>query len=137
MVVKGAFPQVLEICARTADGAALNAGARAALERQFEGWTRQGVRVLAVAARSLPEQSTCTRDDECDMTSMGFLTFLDRPKEGVAAAIADLAALGVSATAVVASSSRRPDRAPTHRPGHPAARIGCRLPVAESFSDCR
>jgi Mg2+-importing ATPase len=37
-----------------------------------------------------------SRDSEHDLTFVGFLTFLDRPKEGVRQAIADLSALGVS-----------------------------------------
>jgi Mg2+-importing ATPase len=52
--------------------------------------------VLAVALRDITEQSSYSRDDERDMTFMGFVTFLDRPKEGVADAIADLSRLGVS-----------------------------------------
>src|SRR5688572_2659564 len=55
-----------------------------------------GHRVLAVAVRWMDVKTEYTRDDERDMTFMGFLTFLDRPREGVAEAIADLAGLGVS-----------------------------------------
>ena len=104
LVVKGAFHEVLQICTATADGATLTALDRAALEQRFAEWTTKGIRVLAVAARSIPEQSVYTRDDERDMTFMGFLTFLDRPKEGVAAAIADLASLGVSIKLITGDS---------------------------------
>jgi Mg2+-importing ATPase len=52
----------------------------------------------------MPEQSTYTREDERDMTFMGFLTFLDRPREGVAAAIADLGSLGVSIKLITGDS---------------------------------
>jgi Mg2+-importing ATPase len=52
--------------------------------------------VLAVALRTVDEKPSYTREDERDLELAGFLTFLDRPKEGAAEAIAGLAALGVS-----------------------------------------
>jgi Mg2+-importing ATPase len=96
LVVKGAFEQVLQACVRSADGAPLDAARTAALEERFREWSRQGTRVLAVAARTLVEQPSYGRDDERDLDFLGFLTFLDRPKEGVSRAIEDLRALGVS-----------------------------------------
>ncbi len=60
--------------------------------------------MLAVAARPIDEKPVYGRDDERDMTFMGFLTFLDRPKEGVAEALAELAALGVSVKLVTGDS---------------------------------
>ena len=87
LVVKGAFHHVLEICTRADGGAELTADVSAALEARYDGWTRRGIRVLAVAERTVPARAAYTRDDECDMTFAGFLTFFDRPKEGVAEAI--------------------------------------------------
>jgi Mg2+-importing ATPase len=104
LVTKGAFHEVLEICSCSADGAPLTPAARAAVERRYEDWTRRGIRVLAVAARSLPEARVYGRDDERDMTFMGFLTFLDRPKCGVAQAIAELAGMGVSVKLITGDS---------------------------------
>jgi Mg2+-importing ATPase len=52
--------------------------------------------VLAVATRPLADNSSVDRSIEHDLVFEGFLTFLDRPKEGVSAAIADLAKLGVA-----------------------------------------
>ena len=96
LVTKGAFHHVLEICTRMADGAPLDAARSAELEQCYEAWSRQGIRVLAIAARSVQEQPAYGSDGECDLTFMGFLTFLDRPKESVAEALANLARLGVS-----------------------------------------
>jgi Mg2+-importing ATPase len=104
LVVKGAFHHVLEICSCRADGALLTGDSRAELQRRYDDWTGQGIRVLAVAARSIPEQRVYSRDDEREMTFMGFLTFLDRPKDGVAQAIVDLAALGVSIKLITGDS---------------------------------
>ncbi|MFO1401835.1 MAG: HAD-IC family P-type ATPase [Steroidobacteraceae bacterium] len=52
LVTKGAFRQVLEACTCGADGTPLDAAARAAIEARFEAWSRDGVRVLALATRS-------------------------------------------------------------------------------------
>ena len=105
LITKGAFHRVLDICSEVADRTLLTAGARMALERRYEEWTARGIRVLAVAARTTEEQPAYRRDDERDMTFMGFLTFFDRPKEGVAEAITTLAQLGVSVKLITGDSS--------------------------------
>ena len=104
LVMKGAFHHVLEACTCAADGAALGAVERADLERRYEDWSGRGIRVLAVAARWMDVKAEYTRDDERDLAFMGFLTFLDRPKQGVADAIADLAGLGVSIKLITGDS---------------------------------
>jgi Mg2+-importing ATPase len=104
LVAKGAFHQVLEICSTTLDGAVLDAPAREALERRYDSWTGRGVRVLAVATRVVDERATYNRDDEQDMTFVGFITFLDRPKEGAGEAIDALTRLGVSVTIITGDS---------------------------------
>jgi P-type Mg2+ transporter len=96
LIIKGAFHHVLEVCTRTEDCDALDADRIERLEACYEEWSHKGIRVLAVATRAIPEQQSYSRDDERDMTFMGFLTFLDQPKEGVADAIAHLSRLGVS-----------------------------------------
>jgi P-type Mg2+ transporter len=96
LVTKGAFRQVLDACTQLADGATLDATRRQSLERLFADWSRRGVRVLAVATKELAVQDTYGRDAESGLVFAGFLTFLDRPKEGAARALADLAALGIS-----------------------------------------
>jgi Mg2+-importing ATPase len=104
LVTKGAFHHVLEICASLDHGVPLDGAARKALERRYEEWTSRGIRVLAIATRAVPEQPTYCRDDERDMTFMGCLAFLDRPKEGVAEAIAELGRLGVSIKLITGDS---------------------------------
>ena len=96
MITKGAFHPVLDACTRDTDGHPLDERARAALAEKFESWSRDGVRVLAVATREIGVQPAYSRDDEHDMAFRGFVTFLDRPKDGVAGALASLAAIGVS-----------------------------------------
>jgi len=104
LIVKGAFHHVLEICVATCDGGPLDTAARDALAQRYEAWTARGVRVLAVATRTMDRRATYSRDDEREMTFAGFLTFLDRPKEGVAEAIKALATLGVSIKIITGDS---------------------------------
>ena len=57
-----------------------------------------------MAVRSIEEKASYSRDDERDLTFAGFLTFTDRPKQGVTEAITDLAALGVSIKLITATT---------------------------------
>jgi Mg2+-importing ATPase len=104
LIMKGAFHQVLEVCTEVAGGGRLDATAHAALEARHDAWAGDGIRVLAVAVRRLPAQATFGREDERDLTFAGFLTFLDRPKEGVAQALAALAHLGVAMKVITGDS---------------------------------
>jgi Mg2+-importing ATPase len=104
LVMKGAFEHVLEVCVRSADGLPLDSARLTTLRNRYLAWSRQGTRVLAVAARSLGDKSSYGRDDERDLAFVGFLTFLDRPKEGVAEALIDLAKLGVSVKLITGDS---------------------------------
>jgi Mg2+-importing ATPase len=104
LVTKGAFEHVLEICGRSADGRPLDSARLTTLRNRYLEWSAQGTRVLAVAARSLGDKSSYGRDDERDLDFVGFLTFLDRPKEGAAEALMDLAKLGVSVKLITGDS---------------------------------
>lgn len=105
LVTKGAVPQVLAVCGRTAAGQPLDAGVRQAIEARCDAWNAAGIRVVAVADARPPAGAPLDRDAERDLALQGFLTFLDQPKEGVARAIADLARLGV-AIKVISGDSR-------------------------------
>jgi Mg2+-importing ATPase len=96
LIAKGAFDHVVEACTHQADGRPLDAAGRASLARRYTEWTSHGVRVLAVATRALQPKAVYGREDESGLTFAGFLTFLDRPKPGVADTVASLATLGVS-----------------------------------------
>jgi Mg2+-importing ATPase len=65
------------------------------LTARYEAWTDHGIRVLAVAERSSALRRHLERDDERDLTFVGF-TFLDRPKQGTSATIEALGRLGVA-----------------------------------------
>lgn len=105
LIAKGAFEPVLAACTRMAGGQALDPRTRAALRSRYDAWTAEGTRVLAVATRPLDAKPAYGRDDECALVFAGFLTFLDRPKEGVSKAIADLATAGVSVKVITGDSA--------------------------------
>jgi P-type Mg2+ transporter len=94
--MKGAFHHVLDTCTRDAQLGPLTPAMRAQLEARYDEWSARGIRVLAVAERAVEKKPLYSRDDEREMAFVGFLTFLDRPKPGVASTIRDLASLGVS-----------------------------------------
>jgi len=96
LITKGAFQPVLDVCTHSADGAVLDGAAKARLGAHYQAWSAQGIRVLAVASRTLSCPPPYGRELERDLTFSGFLTFFDRPKTDAAEAIRSLAALGVS-----------------------------------------
>lgn len=110
MITKGAVPQVLSVCRDVSDAR------RAAIDELVEQWSRDGLRVLAVATRAAPRQATYARDDEQDLELAGFLLFADPPKAEAAGAIAALRELGVRLIVVTGDN--------VHVARHLAARIG-------------
>jgi P-type Mg2+ transporter len=86
IITKGAPESLLARCS------AIPAAARTALEAEFAA----GNRVVAVATRETPGQSSITPADEHGLTFRGLLVFLDPPKPDARAARERLARLGVS-----------------------------------------
>ncbi len=103
MITKGALRNVLDVCvgARTlmGPGAARTvpmAEVRAALQERYEAYSEQGYRVLGVAVRDVTGDPIINKDDEQQMTFIGFLLLEDPPKAGALDAIAELRQLGVT-----------------------------------------
>jgi len=95
LVTKGAVTNVLEIATRLADNRPLDGEQRDRIMRLQAAWAEQGIRALAVASRWLPTKRSFGREDEEALTFEGFLTFVDRPKQGASEALTDLGGLGV------------------------------------------
>jgi Mg2+-importing ATPase len=95
LLTKGAVEPLLAVCSRLEDGRVLDDVVRARLLARFREQSEDGLRLLAVATRTLPLAERYGRDDERDMTFAGFVAFTDPPKPGAAQALADLGALGV------------------------------------------
>ena len=67
------------------------------LLEEFEALSRDGYRVLGIAYREFPrEKGTFSIADESDLILLGYIAFLDPPKESAQKAIASLAHYGVS-----------------------------------------
>jgi len=95
LLTKGAFASVLEICTRWRQSGAEEPLDAAALKARFAGWSGQGLRVLGVASRTLPQQAAYGVVDETELVFEGFLTFEDPPKPGIEATLDALRGLGV------------------------------------------
>ena len=104
LITKGAFDHVLEISTRSANGRSLDADYRTELASRCRAWGEQGIRVLAIATRSLATETVFGRHLEQDLIFEGFLTFLDEPKADAAAAIRSLSGLGVAVKIITGDS---------------------------------
>jgi len=100
LICKGAVEEILAVCGRYQIGDAVEALDPAhapRIQKVAQRLNRNGFRVVAVACRSLETvKAHYAREDETDLVLLGFLAFLDPPKETAAAAIADLQACGVT-----------------------------------------
>jgi len=66
-----------------------------------------GFRVIAVAFKELIEpKRVYTKEDENDMVLLGYIAFLDPPKESAAAAIAKLREHGVQVKVLTGTTTR-------------------------------
>lgn len=99
MVTKGAVEEMLSICAFVDVAGTvcpLTDALRARILTTVDGLNDKGFRVLALAQKSNPAPAGAFgAADECDMVLLGYLAFLDPPKESTADAIRALAKHGV------------------------------------------
>lgn len=99
LVTKGALAQVLAVCSQ----AALASGevvpidpVRAEIEARFAALSEEGLRVLGVAQKRLPAaERAATREEEREMTFLGFLALFDPPREGVERTLDEIRAAGI------------------------------------------
>jgi len=97
MVTKGALSNVLAVCssAELAEGRIVDIGTvEEQLQRQFEEFSRKGFRTLGVAYKNVVSATVITREQETDMTFLGFLILFDPPKPGIIETIRQLKQLG-------------------------------------------
>jgi len=105
LVTKGAVPETFGACTTDADGSILEAAQRETVLARVAAWNASGFRVLAVAARQLPQATAVTRDCEGELELRGFLTFRDSPKQGIGGTLAELRHLGVSVRMITGDAS--------------------------------
>ena len=107
LICKGALEEILAICTRVrVTGAAgipgkpcdppLDAAAMTRILAFTHGLNQEGLRVVAVAMKEMPPtQTTYSVADETGLTLVGYISFLDPPKESSAPALKRLAAHGI------------------------------------------
>jgi P-type Mg2+ transporter len=99
MLTKGALINILEVCSsvETKEGNIVDISPlKDKIQRHFEEFSTKGFRTLGIAYRKLPSESLINKEDEKDMTFLGFLTLFDPPKANIIDTIARLKNLGVS-----------------------------------------
>ncbi len=99
MVTKGALTNILEVCiyAETKEESIVEiASMKDEIQKHFEEFSQQGFRTLGIAYKNIPSESPINKNDEKDMTFLGFLTLFDPPKENIVETVTNLKKLGVS-----------------------------------------
>ena len=104
LICKGAVEEMLAVCSRVrvdnsqgASEAPLDGSMMARVQTVTRALNEQGLRVVAVAMKELPpSQTTYSVADEADLTLIGFIAFLDPPKDSASPALKALAAHGIS-----------------------------------------
>ena len=97
MVTKGAFEEMLSICSfaeYNGNVQPITNDFRQRILETADTLNEKGFRVLAIARKDIKKQS-CNVEDESEMILMGYLAFLDPPKESAANAIKALKEHGV------------------------------------------
>jgi len=125
LITKGAAEDVFDACTSVSAGEVeqpFDASRRTAAEAVFEGLSAEGYRVLAVAVRSVGERAAYTRDDEREMTLIGFAAFLDPPKDAVKATLQALHEDGI-AVVVMTGDNQYVTQKIAHDVGLPYERI--------------
>jgi Mg2+-importing ATPase len=84
-IAKGAPEEILKVCSYyEVDGliSDITEEIRRKIEQKYFDLSAEGLRVLGVASKKLREEKAIYGvNDECDMTFLGFVAFLDPPKE--------------------------------------------------------
>jgi len=99
MVTKGALSNVLAACssAEIAKGKIVDiAAVKEQVRQHLEEFSRKGFRTLGIAYKDVGSNTVISREEEADMTFLGFLILFDPPKPGIIETIRQLKHLGVS-----------------------------------------
>ncbi len=99
LICKGAVDEIVSACSRVRHGEtdeALSADLLARVREVTAELNEEGLRVVAVAAREFPSaQQVYSVADESEMTLIGYIAFLDPPKDSTAPALKALKEHGV------------------------------------------
>lgn len=110
LITKGAVEEILAVCTRVRHGETterLTPELLARIRAVTADLNDEGLRVVAVAAKEGPTtQNTYSLADEQELTLVGYVAFLDPPKESTAPAIKALAAHGVAVKVLTGDNER-------------------------------
>ncbi|MCT9811925.1 magnesium-translocating P-type ATPase [Acidovorax sp. Be4] len=110
LITKGAVEEILGVCTHVHhDGTVepLTAELLARIREVTADLNEEGLRVVAVAAKEVPpSKETYGVADESALTLMGYVAFLDPPKESTAPALKALAEHGVSVKVLTGDNER-------------------------------
>ena len=99
LITKGAVEEMLAVSSFAEVGGEvrpLTGESKRGVLARASALNEQGMRVLAIAQKRLAEGAEVSAADEAEMVLIGYLAFLDPPKETTADAVARLHGLGVS-----------------------------------------
>ncbi|HKM78075.1 MAG TPA: magnesium-translocating P-type ATPase [Candidatus Bathyarchaeia archaeon] len=97
MIMKGAVPNVLAVCsnAETPNGTVQIADVKDKIQQHFEKLGNEGFRLLGIAYR-IVDSAIISKEEEVQMTFLGFLLLYDPPKSDIKGVLEDLQSLGIS-----------------------------------------
>ncbi|MEH2306530.1 magnesium-translocating P-type ATPase [Nostoc sp.] len=107
IVSKGALKAILDVCStvETGDGKTIDIAIQQdKIQQRAEELGSEGFRVLGIAYRNC-DRNSFTKDDETNMTFLGYLSLFDPPKADIADTLKDLGLLGVT-TKMITGDSR-------------------------------
>jgi P-type Mg2+ transporter len=104
MITKGAFPNIFEACSsvEVEPGKIVKISeVREQIEKHFEEFSQKGLRTLGLAYKDMDRQKTIKKEQETEITFLGFLAFYDPPKPDIAKKIESMEQLGISLKIII------------------------------------
>ncbi|MGC9200515.1 MAG: magnesium-translocating P-type ATPase [Candidatus Aenigmatarchaeota archaeon] len=90
LITKGSYEEILSVCSRVKIGNdifEMNKKTISKMRKVAEKLSSEGFRVLAVCFKEVEKKEVYSKEDENDMTLLGFLAFFDPPKESAKEAL--------------------------------------------------
>ncbi len=97
LISKGAFKSILEVCKYVEyEGRKDEISSRMDdINKLYYKWSESGFRILVLGYKRVEEKKIYSKIDESEMTLLGFLLFLDPPKDDAKQLVSELNKLGV------------------------------------------
>jgi Mg2+-importing ATPase len=95
LICKGAPESVISVCSKMRKANEVFDLNKIEVEKMLEELFKKGYRVIAVAEKFVDKKANYTKEDEKDLTLLGFLCFTDPPKPGITQIVNKFKKLGV------------------------------------------